>query len=225
MRMSLALLPKGAPLLLVTGETALQLSSQLDGFDWHVAHEIRAAQELILSRRPRVVLLHWRELGVYRADEACEALNHEVPVLALLDADAPRDAHIIALDAGADASVRLNASSHEFEVQLAVLTRRFRRARRRLLRLGRLVLDLSAHEVSCDGKPVQLTTYEFGLLAVLAQEADQVISREELLERAKGSLEESFERSIDVHICRLRAKLGAPLLKTVRGVGYVLRTG
>ncbi len=223
--MSLALLPKGAPLLLVTSDAAPSLPAVLDGFDWHVAHEVRAAQELITSRRPRVVLLHWRELGVYRADEACEALSHEVPVLALLESDAPRDAHVRALDAGADACVRLNASVHEFEVQLAALNRRFRRARHRLLRRGRLVLDLSAHEVSCDGKPVQLTTYEFGLLAVLAQEADQVISREELLERAKGSLEESFERSIDVHICRLRAKLKTPMLKTVRGVGYVLRTG
>jgi DNA-binding response OmpR family regulator len=76
-----------------------------------------------------------------------------------------------------------------------------------------------------------LTHYEFELLAALARAAGRVLSREQLLDALKGAEYETFDRSIDVHISKLRAKLEpdpkAPrLIKTVRGVGYLLaRTG
>jgi DNA-binding response OmpR family regulator len=77
------------------------------------------------------------------------------------------------------------------------------------------------------GKPLVLTAYEFTLLRVLAENAGRVLGREQLLYLAKGNAEESFDRSIDVQISRLRNKLGDDsknprLLKTVRGLGYVL---
>ena len=81
-----------------------------------------------------------------------------------------------------------------------------------------------------DGKPVEVTAYEFAILRALAQRPGRVLSREQLLDLAKGSAELSFDRSIDVHVSRLRAKLGddsrSPrILKTVRGVGYLLAGG
>jgi two-component system, OmpR family, response regulator len=89
-----------------------------------------------------------------------------------------------------------------------------------------LVLDRSRLSVVLDGQEVVVTVSEFGVLWTLAEHAGQLVSREQLLD-ANGTSELAFDRSIDVHISRLRAKLGDDarrprLLKTVRGVGYVL---
>jgi DNA-binding response OmpR family regulator len=99
-----------------------------------------------------------------------------------------------------------------------------------LLRVGKLVLDPARLEASYDGRPVPLTAYEFSLLRILAERAGRILSREQLLDLAKGSAEESFDRSIDVHISRLRQKLSDDsknprLLKTIRGAGYMLTPG
>jgi DNA-binding response OmpR family regulator len=80
-----------------------------------------------------------------------------------------------------------------------------------------------------EGKEIQLTSYEFALLRALAERSGHVLSREQLIDLVRGSAEEAFDRSIDVHISHLRQKLGDDprnprLLKTVRGVGYMLAT-
>jgi DNA-binding response OmpR family regulator len=87
-------------------------------------------------------------------------------------------------------------------------------------------VDPIAHRATLDGKDLPLTGYEFSLLRVLAARAGRVLSREQIMELARGNSEDAFDRSIDVHISRLRQKLGDDpkhprLLKTVRGVGYV----
>ncbi|HRI54692.1 MAG TPA: helix-turn-helix domain-containing protein, partial [Pseudomonadota bacterium] len=78
-----------------------------------------------------------------------------------------------------------------------------------------------------DGKPVLLTHYEFELLATMARAAGRVLSREQLMDALKGEEYETFDRSIDVHISKLRSKLEPSpreprYIKTVRGVGYCL---
>jgi len=93
-------------------------------------------------------------------------------------------------------------------------------------RVGKLELDFAAREVSINGKRSTLTNYEFELLATLARAAGRVLSREHLLDTLKGHAE-AFDRSIDVHIGKLRAKLEVDpreprYIKTVRGVGYML---
>jgi DNA-binding response OmpR family regulator len=82
-------------------------------------------------------------------------------------------------------------------------------------------------ETTLRGEVLPLTTYEFALLRALAERAGRVLAREELLTLVHGSAEEAFDRSIDVHVSRLRHKLGDDprrprLLKTIRGVGYML---
>ncbi|MCX5743327.1 MAG: response regulator transcription factor, partial [Proteobacteria bacterium] len=93
--------------------------------------------------------------------------------------------------------------------------------------VGALVLDPTRLSVVLDGVTIDVTAYEFSILRALAQRPGRVLSREQLLDLAKGSAELSFDRSIDVHVSRLRAKLGddsrsPKLLKTVRGAGYML---
>jgi DNA-binding response OmpR family regulator len=97
--------------------------------------------------------------------------------------------------------------------------------------VGGLVLDPAKMSVVLDGKSIEgVTAYEFSILRALAQRPGKVLSREQLLDLAKGSADLSFDRSIDVHVSRLRAKLGddsrnPKILKTVRGAGYMLAGG
>ncbi|MDP9034405.1 MAG: response regulator transcription factor [Myxococcota bacterium] len=92
------------------------------------------------------------------------------------------------------------------------------------LKIGALVVDRAAHEVSVDGRRVTLTAKEFSLLAFLAANRGRVFSREALLARVWGSRYEGGARTVDIHVRRLRAKLGDALpLETLRGAGYKVR--
>jgi DNA-binding response OmpR family regulator len=91
------------------------------------------------------------------------------------------------------------------------------------MKVGSLVIDRSAHEVLLDGQSVALTAKEFALLAYLCERRGKVVSREELLRRVWGNRYEGGARTVDIHVRRLRAKLGAALpLATLRGSGYKL---
>jgi DNA-binding response OmpR family regulator len=91
-------------------------------------------------------------------------------------------------------------------------------------KVGTLVVDRAAHEVTLDGHPVQLTAKEFALLAHLCEQRGKALSREHLLARIWGGYYDGGLRTVDIHVRRLRAKLGDALpLDTVRGVGYKLR--
>jgi DNA-binding response OmpR family regulator len=95
------------------------------------------------------------------------------------------------------------------------------------LRVGNMVLHFGTREAHLGERLLPLTQYEFELLATLARAAGRVLSRDFLMESLRGTEFDSFDRSIDVHVSRLRFKLGddpkSPrLIKTVRGVGYVL---
>lgn len=91
------------------------------------------------------------------------------------------------------------------------------------MKVGSIVIDRSAHDVLLDGKSVSLTAKEFALLAYLCERRGKVVSREELLRRVWGNRYEGGARTVDIHVRRLRAKLGAALpLATLRGSGYKL---
>ncbi len=92
------------------------------------------------------------------------------------------------------------------------------------LKMGALVIDRAAHEVTVDGRRVILTAKEFALLAFLAGNRGRVFSRDALLARVWGMTYDGGARTVDIHVRRLRAKLGEALpLETLRGAGYKLR--
>lgn len=91
------------------------------------------------------------------------------------------------------------------------------------LKIGSLVIDRSAREVHVEGRPITLTAKEFSLLAYLSENRGRVKSREQLLARVWGASYEGGPRTVDIHVRRLRAKLGQAFpLHTVRGAGYKL---
>lgn len=94
------------------------------------------------------------------------------------------------------------------------------------LKIGSIVIDRSAHEVYVEGRLINLTTKEFSLLACLSENRGRVKSREQLLAQVWGASYEGGSRTVDIHIRRLRAKLGSAFpLQTVRGVGYKFSLG
>lgn len=93
------------------------------------------------------------------------------------------------------------------------------------LKVGHLVIDRAAHEVLVDGRSIILTAKEFALLSFLAQNRGRVFARETLLARVWGPRYEGGPRTVDIHVRRLRMKLGDALpLETLRGAGYKLRS-
>ena len=136
---------------------------------------------------------------------------------------------IVGLELGADDYLAKPFNPRELLARIRAVLRRGRRvpANTRRFHAGQLTIDFDTREVTLAGKRQILTTYEFELLAALARAAGRVLSREQILDALKGTEYEAFDRSIDVHISKLRAKLETNpreprYIKTVRGVGYVL---
>lgn len=207
----------------------------LESHDVHVTVALNGQHGLDVARRQTfdLILLDLMLPGI-DGMEICRALRQrkDTPII-MLTARADEADRVMGLEAGADDYVLKPFSSREL---LARIRSQVRRARgrtgpnARIVRVGDLVLDTSALTATLDGRQLSVTSYEFAILRALAERAGRVLSREQLLEVAKGNSEESFDRSIDGHISRLRHKLGDDsrqprLLKTVRGVGYVLAAG
>ena len=136
---------------------------------------------------------------------------------------------IVGLELGADDYLPKPFNPRELLARIRSVLRRGVAAAepRARFRSGGLQIDFDAREVTVDGRRIVLTHYEFELLAALARAAGRVLSREQLLDALRGEEGEAFDRSIDVHVSRLRSKLErnprAPrYVKTVRGTGYSL---
>lgn len=166
--------------------------------------------------------------------EVCRELRRmsDVPII-MLTARGEEADRVLGLELGADDYLVKPFSPRELVARIGALLRRVQGRSgpsTRLLRVGALQLDPSALLASLDGRELLLTAYEFHLLRALAERAGRVLSREQLMEMALGNAEESFDRSIDVHISRLRQKMGDDprrprWIKTVRGAGYMLGFG
>ena len=156
----------------------------------------------------------------------------DVPIV-MVTARGEEADRVLGLEVGADDYMTKPFSPRELLARIRATVRRVRGQAgptQQTIQVGGLVLDPQRMTVVLDGKPIDVTAYEFSILRALAQRPGRVLSREQLLDLAKGSAELSFDRSIDVHVSRLRAKLGddsrsPKILKTVRGVGYLLAGG
>ncbi|MET0342899.1 MAG: response regulator transcription factor [Polyangiales bacterium] len=190
----------------------------------------RAGLAEVLRVRPDAVLLDLQLPGLDGVS-VCRELRgrSDVPIIMITARDEEAD-RVLGLELGADDYVPKPFSSREL---LARVRAQVRRARGRAgpssnpIRVGALTLEPATLRAKLSEQELTLTAYEFTLLRVLAENAGRVLGREQLLYLAKGNAEESFDRSIDVQISRLRSKLGDDpknprFLKTVRGLGYVL---
>lgn len=154
----------------------------------------------------------------------------QVPVMMLTARDSELDT-VTALDGGADDYLAKPFGMMEMVSRVRALLRRApsravaSAAVSDVMNLGPLSLSPSRHEVSLEGKPLNLTVREFDLLSFLMRSPGVVFNRETLLQRVWGWDFDGGSRTVDVHVQTLRQKLGdhAELIETVRGVGYRLR--
>lgn len=161
--------------------------------------------------------------------EVCRALRSEgsVPILMLTAKGDPMD-RIVGLELGADDYLPKPFEPRELLARLRAILRRgpARGEATEVLRFGRLEIDLGAMEARIEQRGCVLTAHQFKLLEVMARAAGRVLSRDYLMEHLTGSHLEAFDRSIDVHISRIRAEIEDDpkhprRLITVRGAGYV----
>jgi len=155
------------------------------------------------------------------------ARTRGLPLLMLTARGEPLD-RIVGLELGADDYLGKPFEPRELLARVKALLRRAtpQPAGDEVLRFGRLEIDLGARMARLDGKVCDLTSHQFDLLVVLAQSPGRVLSRDQIMDALKGHPLEAFDRSIDVHISRIRAVIEddpkAPRrVLTVRGAGYV----
>ena len=150
----------------------------------------------------------------------------DVPILMLTARGEPMD-RVVGLEVGADDYLAKPFEPRELQARLrAILRRKGAAVKTETLRFGRLEIDKGARLVRIDGEERPITSYQFALLLALAERAGRVLSRDALMDLLKGEKLEAFDRSVDVHVSRIRAAIEDDAKKprrilTVRGAGYV----
>jgi len=197
------------------------------GFRVSIATGGRAGLER-LAREPFDALVLDLMLPDMDGLEVCRELRarYDTPVL-MLTARGDAADRIVGLELGADDYLPKPFQPRELLARLRAILRRAKsRGAIPLLRFGRLEIDRDSRTAQLDGEACSLTSYQFALLLALAENAGRVLSRESLMDLVKGEPLEAFDRSIDVHVSRIRAAIEDDPKKprrivTVRGAGYV----
>jgi two-component system phosphate regulon response regulator OmpR len=160
--------------------------------------------------------------------EVCRRIRAQadIPILMLTARGDAMD-RVVGLELGADDYLPKPFEPRELLARLRAILRRGKGERKAdVLRFGRLEIDVDARQVRLDGEPRALTSYQFALLLALARNAGRVLSRDTIMDQLKHERLEAFDRSIDVHISRIRAAIEDDPKRprrviTVRGAGYV----
>ena len=167
-------------------------------------------------------------LEVCRRIRALPGDAARVPVLMLTAKGDPMD-RVVGLEIGADDYLPKPFEPRELLARIRAVLRRHpggAAPEHKLMRFGALEIDRDARVVSVAGQPAELTSYQFDLLVTLAERAGRVLTRDQIMEAVRGRELEAFDRSIDVHMGRIRAAIEQDVknpkrILTVRGVGYV----
>ena len=223
--------------LLVDDDVALAklLEEYLEGHDVVLVHRADGESGLaaVDAGRFDVVLLDVMLPGI-DGFEVCKRMRarHDVPIVMLTARGDDQD-RIVGLEIGADDYVPKPFNPRELLARVRAVLRRARPAPRAdHIVVGPFTIDLAGHRVERSGVEISLTSYELRILVELAKRAGETVTREDLAAsvreqgKTKGSYDPSVDRSLDVHVSRLRQKLEEDpkeprYLKTVRGVGYV----
>ncbi|WP_455385583.1 phosphate regulon transcriptional regulator PhoB [Acidihalobacter prosperus] len=222
----------GNDILLVEDEPAIRemVSFALGraGLQVREAEDVTEAQSLLADKLPDLVLLDWMLPGVTGIDFARrlkrEEYTRELPII-MLTARSDEDDKVGGLEAGVDDYVIKPFSPRELVARIRAVLRRARpEPADEPLSVDELQLDPSSHRVLARGSQLEMGPTEFRLLQFFMSHPERVYSREQLLDRVWGRNAYVEERTVDVHILRLRKVLGPygydRMVQTVRGAGY-----
>jgi DNA-binding response OmpR family regulator len=186
---------------------------------------VRSGEDGLVELERHPVKLVILDIGLPGMDgfDVCREMRarSQVPILMLTARDEEPD-RVVGLEVGADDYLTKPFSPRELVARMKAIFRRTEpQERREQFELGDVTLDRDSHDVTVDGKPVELTAKEFDLLAFFMANAGVVVSRDLLLDRVWGQEYPGGTRTVDVHVAQLRRKLGRPeLIRTLRGAGY-----
>ena len=202
---------------------------QAAGVQVDAAHDATSGLAALSRTKPDAVFLDVM-LPDLDGFEVCRRIraNSDVPVIMLTARGDDAD-RIVGLELGADDYLPKPFNPRELLARLRAVLRRSTRAQsdaRDVMRFGRLEIDSASRQVTLGEVPCNLTGYQFDVLHVLASNAGRVMSREQLMDHLRGDSLEAFDRSIDVHVSRIRAAIEDDphhprRIITVRGAGYV----
>ena len=237
--MTAAAAPSAQKLVLLVEDDpslAMGLCDALEFEGFRVVHAARGADAIEQARKhaPDCILLDLMlpDLNGYQVCEQIRRTDLRTPIL-MLTARGQEADKIRGLDVGADDYVTKPFSVGELLARIrAVLRRRGDGApasaapTSEVMRFGTLEIDRNARSVTVAGNEAELTSYQFDLLVAMAERAGRVLTRDQIMEAVRGRELEAFDRSIDVHMGRIRAAIEADVknpkrILTVRGVGYV----
>ena len=198
-----------------------------EGLEVRRAPDGEAGLQALARDPPDIVVLDIMMPGIDGL-EVCRRIRarYDLPILMLTGKGDETD-RIVGLELGADDYLPKPFNPRELLARLkAILRRRHAPALARVTRFGQLEIDEGARAVRVRGEEKPLTSYQFDLLTAFAAHAGRVLSRDQLLDLVKGEELEAFDRSIDVHISRIRAAIEddprrPKRILTVRGAGYV----
>jgi two-component system alkaline phosphatase synthesis response regulator PhoP len=207
--------------------TLLKSYLSQEGFEVVTANDGQEALYVARHEKPNLIILDLMmpEMGGY---EFMRSYNREAdtPVV-ILTAKIDENDKVLGLELGADDYVTKPFSPRELTARVRAVLRRTEKqgSTQEILRMGGIELDWAGRTTSVNGQHVELTPSEFSLLATLMATPGRVFSRLELLERMQGTAYEGYERTIDVHIRNLRAKIEpdaakSTYIETVYGAGY-----
>ncbi len=225
-----------AKILIVEDESAIRqmvcLALSQSSYDCIEAADAAEAQTKILADMPDLILLDWMLPGLsgveYSRRLRREKLTRDIPII-MLTARTEEHDKVAGLDSGADDYVTKPFSTRELLSRIKALLRRTApHAAQSQVEIGGLMLDPVTHRVSVHGQSLEMGPTEFRLLQFFMTHPERVHSRERLLDSVWGSNVYVEERTVDVHIRRLRKILTATghdrLVQTVRGAGYRFST-
>ena len=203
------------------------------GYGFNHAADAATGLDALQTTPPELVIL---DLMLPDMDglEVCRRIKAASPAIAVLMLTAKGDPmdRIVGLEMGADDYLPKPFEPRELLARIRAVLRRGSEmvagisSAYKVMRFGSLEIDRDARFVSVSGKPCELTSYQFDLLVALAERAGRVLTRDQIMEAVRGRELEAFDRSIDVHMGRIRNAIEVDAkepkrILTVRGVGYV----
>lgn len=220
-------------ILIVEDEPAIRemvvMTLEMAGFDSLQAADVSEAHQQVVDHRPALILLDWMLPGDKSGIDFCRILKNdellaEIPVI-MLTAKSEEDSKVHGLDAGADDYMTKPFSTRELISRIkAVLRRSSALSADKSIEVGKLSLDPKSQRVTAAGKTIEIGPTEYRLLVFFMSHPERAYTRTQLLDQVWGGNVYIEDRTIDVHIRRLR-KLLKPhdcdtLIQTVRGTGY-----
>ena len=220
-------------ILIVEDEPAIRemvvMTLEMAGFESLEAADVAEAHQQVVDHRPALILLDWMLPGDKSGIDFCRMLKSdemlaEIPVI-MLTAKSEEDSKVHGLDAGADDYMTKPFSTRELISRIKAVLRRSRAlSSDKPIEIGKLSLDPKSQRITADNKVIDIGPTEYRLLAFFMSHPERAYTRTQLLDQVWGGNDYIEDRTIDVHIRRLRKLLQpydcSALIQTVRGTGY-----